>query len=58
MTPQQPGRYRFTDTIGAQPVELEIVDDAGELCARFLDDGDVELVPVRDMAGEFSGPIA
>jgi hypothetical protein len=52
--PQQPGWFHFTDAIGAPAERVEVVDDAGELCARFNDDGDIELVPVRDMAGSWA----
>lgn len=44
--------YWFTDQPGHRQ-RIHVVDDAGELCARFEDDGDVTLVPVRDMAGDF-----
>jgi hypothetical protein len=51
--PAAPGRYRYTDQPGHTEI-LDVVDDAGELCARFNDDGDVELVPVADMAGTWA----
>jgi hypothetical protein len=45
----------YTDPSGAPPERLEVLDDAGELVARFTDgDGDTELVPIADMAGTFA----
>jgi hypothetical protein len=50
----RPGRYEYTDP-GAPPEQIDVVVDAGELCARFPeDDGRFELVPIKDMAGTFS----
>jgi hypothetical protein len=49
-----PGFYVYTDPIGSPPERVEVVLEAGELLARFTDDaGQVEFVPVADMAGEF-----
>ena len=53
--PAQPGRYFFTDAIGAPPERIEVVDDDGELCARFIDsEGKVDLLLVANMSGTWS----
>jgi hypothetical protein len=52
MAPTAPGRYSYSDQPGHAEI-LEVVDDAGELCARFEDEDGHELIPVADMAGEF-----
>jgi hypothetical protein len=51
-----PGFYVYTDPIGSPPERLEVVLVAGELMARFAggDNDEAALVPVADMAGEFS----
>jgi hypothetical protein len=54
-TPTAPGTYLYTDPIGSPPERLEVVLDGGELVARFDDPDDgAQLVPVADMAGEFT----
>lgn len=52
-TPDRPGTYWFTD-IFEQRQRVDVIDDAGVLCARFVDDGDVDLIPVDDMAGTWA----
>jgi hypothetical protein len=51
--PKAPGTYLLTDQPG-HTEKIEVVLDYGVLCARFVDDGDVELIPVADMAGAFT----
>jgi hypothetical protein len=52
--PTAPGSYLFTDAIGAPPERLEVVEDAGELCARFEGGDEVVLTPVRNMQGTWA----
>lgn len=52
--PMTPGTYLYTDP-GTPPQRVEVVLDDGELCARFEDEVEgVALVPVADMAGQWS----
>jgi hypothetical protein len=53
MTPTHPGTYSYTDQPGHTET-IEVVSDAGELCAKFKDEDGWELIPIRDMAGEWS----
>lgn len=57
--PTGPGPYRFRDGIAADApfLPVDIVQDGEELMARFNDgEGDVELIRVADMDGEWKGP--
>lgn len=55
------GRYRYIDHPGQEPQLIAVTYEEGECIARFLDaepeDGEATLL-VRDMSGEFEGPIA
>jgi hypothetical protein len=53
MTPNVPGKYFFTDAIGAPPQGVEVIEVNGVLCAAFPDEesGGRAIVPVEDMAG-------
>lgn len=52
-TPASPGTYLFSDQPGHDE-RIDVVVDAGVLCAIFVDDdGQVDLIPVADMAGTF-----
>jgi hypothetical protein len=56
MTPARPGTYLYTpDLPGADPVRIVVIDDAGVLRARLVDEeGDVELHAVDDISGTWS----
>jgi hypothetical protein len=56
MTPSKPGTYLYTpDLPGADPVSIEVIDDAGVLRACFVDEeNDVELHAVDDISGAWS----
>lgn len=54
MIPSKPDYYVYTDP-GMPAQRIQVVRDGEELCARFVDDdGAVELVPVKDMAGSWA----
>lgn len=53
--PTAPGPYWYTDPIGSPRERVDVLRDGNTLVARFIDDdGDPDLVPVADMAGEFT----
>lgn len=55
-TPTKPGLYTFLAAIGGPAQRIEVVEQDGELLARFpAADGDEGAdVPVADMLGEFT----
>jgi hypothetical protein len=55
MTPTSPGTYFYTDAMpDAKAERVQVVDDAGVLCARFEDEDGIELIPIGEMAGTFA----
>lgn len=58
--PTVPGWYDFLDAIGGPAQRIEVVQQDGELVARFTGiegDDEVAEVPVAEMAGRFQGPL-